>query len=328
MLFNSGRLQQLVKRWSPSSSLLSTDASGTGGGIRGDTLVAICIPLGCAALLAEAYFRTDLADAEPANECACVATSSLVTHSHVRDLERNGMVVIPDALERGMLHRARQEVQRLQNDACFETSGNDKDVRQDQIVWLSNEIDRGEEGDNKDKTARPGLNHCIQLVRGVANALERHGYDGSYDHKVPLQCQLATYQGDGKALYHRHLDRCASSMTDLGLLNWLRLSDYRSRVITVILYLNESDRPKSNGGALRCWFAKSARGGSKDYDEAAARGTNDAEDKGEDGSETFVDIQPNGGTLVIFKSNVVEHMVVPSKTDRFALTSWISGTLP
>ncbi|KAI2512505.1 prolyl 4-hydroxylase alpha-subunit [Fragilaria crotonensis] len=93
----------------------------------------------------------------------------------------------------------------------------------------------------------------------------------------------------------------ASTLSELGLLEWWRLSDYRQRVTTVILYLNEPDRQESDGGMLRCWANPKDR------------------------EESF-DIVPKGGTLVIFQSDLVEHMVLPSSVDRYALTNWVSET--
>ena len=113
---------------------------------------------------------------------------------------------------------------------------------------------------------------------------------------MPRQCQLARYTSRGKG-YDRHLDRCALSVEELGLLEWLRLSDYRGRALTAILYLNDDWQIQRDGGALRCWIGE---------------------------REPF-DVAPVGGRLVIFDSGAVEHAVLAASADRVALTVWINS---
>ena len=63
---------------------------------------------------------------------------------------------------------------------------------------------------------------------------------------MPRQCQLARYTSRGKG-YDRHLDRCALGVEELGVLEWLRLSDYRGRALTAILYLNDDWQIQRDG---------------------------------------------------------------------------------
>ena len=76
----------------------------------------------------------------------------------------------------------------------------------------------------------------------------------------------------------------------------MRLSDYRGRALTAILYLNDDWSVDRDGGALRCWIK---------------------------GREPF-DVAPTGGRLVIFDSGTVEHAVLAASADRVALTVWIN----
>lgn len=285
--------------------------------VRGDTLVALAIPLGCSILLLEAYARTELQDAEVPTQCHFSPTSALINASHVRQLECDGIVTIPNALSAEQLKSAREDVMKFaKSNTFFHKSMNDADVRQDSISWVRLDQDINNTKDSLSSNPQLGvhLNHCVKLIRGVTMALEENGYVGSRNHVIPQQCQLALYPGDDKSVYHRHLDRCNASIYDLGLLEWLRLSDYRERALTVILYLNLSDRHEQDGGALQCWVR----------DESATPEDDDAQ------KENFhppVTILPKGGTLVIFQSASVEHMVLPSSTDRYALTNWVSGTI-
>jgi len=295
--------------------------------INGDTLAALAVASGCTALLVEAYYRTKLHDADAPDDCVNHYADSLIQARHVQALQTQGLVVIPKALSSSQLALARRDVARFQKrssgpveEARFEATTNDADVRQDQVAWISSSESSLT---SKDTQLGEGLSFCIDLVRGVTSALLKHDYEGSslvchqhqhhYQYRVPQLCQLAMYPGNGSASYQRHLDQCNASLSDLGILEWFRLSDYRGRAITVILYLNDPERTLADGGALRCWVAK------------LEPPTNLKHLKNQHLFEPSFDIQPTGGTMIIFQSDRVEHMVLPSCTDRFALTSWVDG---
>ena len=70
------------------------------------------------------------------------------------------------------------------------------------------------------------------------------------------------------------------------------------RVVTVILYLNESWTPEDQG-ALRMYFPQ------------------------EDGSELYEDVLPFGGRLVVFLSGEIPHEVLPTKKERISITGWL-----
>jgi hypothetical protein len=304
--------------------------------IRGDSIIALSIPLLAIGVLTEAYFRTDLGDAQSAEACEYAASEHTIDSSHILELEENGIVVIPNALNPEMLDNARRDIHKFQantssqGDSGFANSGLTDDIRQDQVAWLripqlkNRTTERKGEKVNVKTLVDEGapfvgdsLVHCIRLVRGVAHVLENSSYTGSFFHRVPRQCQLAMYRGDSKSGYKRHLDRCNSSIYDLGLLEWLRLSDYRGRAVTAILYLNDPKRTVQEGGALRCWQPDSLQSNdSLERDERENKELNPS-----------WDIQPTGGSLVIFDSNRIDHMVLPSTTDRYALTCWVNGVL-
>ncbi len=70
------------------------------------------------------------------------------------------------------------------------------------------------------------------------------------------------------------------------------------RVVTVILYLNDSWVPE-DGGALRMYFPQ------------------------EDGSEFHEDVFPLGGRLVVFLSGEIPHEVLPTHKERISITGWL-----
>ena len=226
-------------------------------------------------------------------------TSLTISIEHVRELEKNNLVVIHDVLSETTLQSARENVERLSDEMDVSNHSNDSDVRQDQILSIR-------ESDDEHGVHSDALIHCIKLLQGVPFLLSKFNYSTSHSYVVPRQCQLARYKPDG-SIYVRHMDRCNLSMNEMGLVNFLRASDYRERVVTAILYLNKSDW--DSGGELRV-FSHHEEGGEEQRDE---KGT---------------DILPTGGKLILFDSSKVEHQVLASRNeDRFALTCWINGIL-
>jgi SM-20-related protein len=70
------------------------------------------------------------------------------------------------------------------------------------------------------------------------------------------------------------------------------------RVVTVILYLNDSWSTE-NEGALRMYFPQ------------------------EDGRELYEDVLPLGGRLVVFLSGEIPHEVLSTKKERISITGWL-----
>ena len=70
------------------------------------------------------------------------------------------------------------------------------------------------------------------------------------------------------------------------------------RVVTVILYLNDSWTTEDQG-ALRMYFPQ------------------------EDGTEQIEDVLPLGGRLVVFLSGEIPHEVLPTKKERISITGWL-----
>jgi len=250
-----------------------------------DNAMASIVGISSGIVLGEAYFRTSLSDAQTAKECRYPPASGILSPSHVRELENNHMVVIHNVLSSSELEGARECARELGDSMDRTNHENDSDVRQDQICVVK-ESDTNEHGDD--------MMHCIKLLRGIPFLLDRFTYDSSSSYIVPRQLQLARYLPDG-SVYIRHLDKCTSTLAEMGLLGWLRSSDYRYRAVTIILYLNDPEW--NSGGNLRCF--------------------------GEDDASS-IDVNPTGGTLIIFDSSKIEHQVLPSLMDRYALTLWIN----
>ena len=126
--------------------------------------------------------------------------------------------------------------------------------------------------------------------------------------------QVASYPGDGISGYPRHCDRgaqCNDSNTNAAI----NISTIKSktgkntmqmksqRLITAIYYLTEEDwNELEDGGCLRVY--------------------NSVRDK------KHFDIPPIADRLVIFRSDIIEHEVMPSnKRRRLAVTIWLYGSI-
>ncbi|MGE0433966.1 MAG: 2OG-Fe(II) oxygenase, partial [Planctomycetota bacterium] len=98
------------------------------------------------------------------------------------------------------------------------------------------------------------------------------------------------------SFYRRHLDR---------------FRDTPHRLVTVSLYLNDGwhDGTDADGGQLRLYLP---RGGETTMppDEPSA-------------DAPFVDVWPHAGTVVIFRSDLIWHEVLPSRRERHSLTGWL-----
>jgi hypothetical protein len=233
----------------------------------------------------------------------------------VRQFNETGMLVIPNILSAAELKDARTSVQRLVAEGRMLGAGDDMaTIRHDSTCFI-----RATDGTSAAATTEQrgraelggGLLRCIALLRGATTRLEALGYSRSTNHRVPLQCQLALYAGDGHASYVAHRDAAdEDDFFQVGLLAWLKAADYRQRSITAILYLNEADwdsSPSQDGGRLTCYE------GAHPQDIQGSTATN------------VRYVNPAGGTLVLFDSRYLLHEVAPSHRGRMALTLWILG---
>ena len=103
--------------------------------------------------------------------------------------------------------------------------------------------------------------------------------------------QLALYRPENGARYERHRD---AFPTD-------NFEDTQQRRVTAIMYLNPG-WIDGDGGELKI------------FGRHEPHGMTDAADR---------TVQPLLGRLVIFLSGVVDHAVLPSNKERFALTAWM-----
>ena len=107
-----------------------------------------------------------------------------------------------------------------------------------------------------------------------------------------MELQYLHYPGDdtssGNGFYKRHLDHTADD-------NGKELI----RRISLLLYLNTDEWTEKDGGILRAYVKQLAKG-----------------------DKRVQDVIPAGGRLVLFDSATVEHEVLPTNKERWAIVGW------
>jgi [Skp1-protein]-hydroxyproline N-acetylglucosaminyltransferase len=120
--------------------------------------------------------------------------------------------------------------------------------------------------------------------------------------------QLARYCGDNKSGYPRHCDRgmtCTQERTNADE-EEEEEEEMMQRLLTCVYYLTPTDwHEESDGGALRIFCPQKQQ---------------------QHTSKGYFDVTPHSGRLVVFRSDVLEHEVMPSKRrERIAITVWLYG---
>lgn len=147
------------------------------------------------------------------------------------------------------------------------------------------------------KRGSPALVSALALLTAVCAELARLGKESSRPLLPTKKAQLSCFEGGARYLPHRDghpietLDPCMPTRSQ-------RIAG--AREVSAILYLQTSWKPEWNG-ALRAHRA--------------------AADEG-DLETGHVDVAPEGGTLLLFRSKDLVHEVLPTESRRFALTMW------
>ena len=134
----------------------------------------------------------------------------------------------------------------------------------------------------EDSPQSPALTPALSKLEALKQHLNRSLFAGLEDFEV----HLARY-GRG-AFYARHIDQ---------------FEDTTRRAISVVLYLNHQWRPQ-DGGALRLWTTP-----------APGRIP-------PSGKTPFIEVLPEAGTLVVFRSADFWHEVRRARRTRLSLTGW------
>ncbi|MGM0569239.1 2OG-Fe(II) oxygenase [Marinobacter sp.] len=187
------------------------------------------------------------------------------------DLSERGWLNLDarDRLGPLLLAELRQEVNILEKTAAMEQAGvgrgtdftQDRSVRRDRIAWLNGQT--------------PAQRQLFDFLEQVRTGLNRRLFLGLQRFEV----HYASYQpGD---FYRRHVDSFRGRA---------------SRVVSLVLYLNEDWRPE-DGGELRVFNRESP-------------------------DEICGGVMPDEGRVAVFMSEEVPHEVLPATRTRHSIACW------
>lgn len=225
----------------------------------------------------------------------CVAPASLVVDgaaaplgpTGAQELGRSRLVVVDDALPSAMVEAAAAEVRGMMAEGLLTGDADDTC----NPGSLSAQLELWDDGTASELARRrPALLACVRALEQLPQLLATQL---GLELRVPQSVLLAAYPPG--AQYRRHFDSYNGKDNP--------------RVVTALLYLAWEPR---KGGELRT-YAVGGGGGGTEGDTFLTEG---------DGGR-HRDIDPNPGRLVLFMSQEVEHAVLPSVGERFALTLWI-----
>ena len=190
-----------------------------------------------------------------------------------QEIYSNSYVVVDNFVDEGFRKALLKEQTDLLNQGQFTKAavgkGDQKqvraEIRSDEVLWM-------------DATSLSPLQAIFwEKVAEVQQVLNRSCFLGLKS----FEGHFARYPIG--SFYKRHLDQFHA---------------VPHRIVTVILYLNES-WTEADGGQLRMYFPQ------------------------EDGSERIEDVLPLGGRLVVFLSEEIPHEVLPTQKERISITGWL-----
>jgi hypothetical protein len=160
-------------------------------------------------------------------------------------------------------------------------------------------IERSQRERNDWTRTHPALH---TLIQSVENTVLHHLQDSLELDLALTSVQLAEYPGNGVSGYIRHCDRGGAMCHDNVEVAQMSKSNKPERIITVVYYLTPNDwNHDRDGGCLRLFL---------------------------DDKENHYDVVPCRNRMVVFRSDSVEHQVMPSLwRPRRAITIWLYGTL-
>ncbi|KAL3793119.1 hypothetical protein HJC23_005621 [Cyclotella cryptica] len=222
-----------------------------------------------------------------------------VTQEHIDTLSNKGYVVIPNFLPRDVVDELRDDILRLRSGGAFReakigqdsTNNLNKSIRIAETCFIGR--NRPElasiSGSDSIRDRESGLYDILDGLCGSLADLCSKESGARLDNS--LTELLYVYYPSG-GFYRRHRDAIPNSASVL-------------RKYSLLLYLNrEGWSPQSDAGQLRVHLD----GGGDEVPEGV--------------NPNFVDVDPFGGTLVLFKSELIPHEVLDTNSERFAVVGW------
>ena len=205
--------------------------------------------------------------------------------------------IVKDHTLDDILDAIHQDVQTLRE--CLRPAGmgqgdqkwQDNNVRGDSLCWVTTEM--------CSERKLNGLQAYLNRILTECGIMKEQLGINSAEYNM----QFAIYPGKGEG-YNRHVDSFSAAGA----------TEASSRQLTCLLYLNKDWEP-DDGGQLRIFTKPGVvmDGLEEPFSFWGVHG---------------YDIDPIFGRLVIFRSELVAHAVLPCFHERLALTCWLCGTGP
>ena len=219
----------------------------------------------------------------------CASASALMCGGAAKALCASGFAVVRGALREQDASALARDMSALADSGALSATVQAKmNTRQDDIGWLDER-----EAASKGLRALSGAIRLLKAVAAEAVATGAASAAGAAALAVPQRAMVACYPPGGAA-YVPHMD---CSVKDGKPTN--------RRVLTCCLYANERWDAREDGGCLRLLIG--GKGGA---------------------IEDALEVAPEAGTLVIFRSREMLHEVLATRgRRRLAITLWLFDTL-
>ena len=230
-----------------------------------------------------------------------ITASPQITQADLASLSEKGYVVIPNFLPRELSDGIRDDILNLRRDGAFKEAK----IGQDSTNELNKHIRIAETcflGRNRAELLKISGENSIRDRSGglydiLDNLCDRLSDLSMKDSATPLDRSLNellyAYYPEG-GFYRRHRDAIPNSASVL-------------RKYSLLLYLNRDGwSPDKDKGQLRMHLD----GGGDECPPGV--------------QPNFIDVDPLGGTLVLFKSEAIPHEVLNTMSERFALVGWFN----
>mmetsp|Transcript_20711 Transcript_20711/g.35338 ORF Transcript_20711/g.35338 Transcript_20711/m.35338 type:complete len:315 (-) Transcript_20711:96-1040(-) len=254
-----------------------------------------------AAFISPQHVHKPRANVLPSTSQLQVATASpQITQADLASLSEKGYVVIDNFLPRDLVDDVRDDILNLRSEGAFKEAK----IGQDSTNELNKNIRIAETcflGRNRPELLKLGENSIRDRSGGLYDILDNLCDSLSdlsmKDSATPLDRSLNellyAYYPEG-GFYRRHRDAIPNSASVL-------------RKYSLLLYLNRDGwSPDKDAGQLRMHLD----GGGDECPPGV--------------QPNFIDVDPLGGTLVLFKSEAIPHEVLNTMSERFALVGWFN----
>lgn len=229
----------------------------------------------------------------PLNLASVASSLPQISAQHLQELAEKDFVVIPDFLSKDLQESLRQDVSALRGGGHFKIAK----IGQDSTNTLNRQIREAQTcfiGGKRSIPDHAGRDQMTNILQSVCQQLSANSILQSPKLDQNLSELLYAYYPQG-GFYRRHRDAIPGSASVL-------------RTYSLLLYLNK-DWKEADAGQLRIHLDS---GG----DECPPNE-----------SPNYQDVEPQGGTLVLFDSEKIPHEVLDTNSERLAIVGWYNREL-